>query len=228
MKKSFYIKVLFLFSIGIGSCLSPKENNVEQILSLVFNTQIGNEEHIGGNWPIMPEPPKYEELEKYSTLREAEKDLNSKDWVSYFENAEKFDERVRGWEDRKKKLNRKIIFFNKAKINDEYKIWISETLRKDSVDLQFLEESTVWDKSDIRNGSVYELVNYSEVRNVSLDSIYIGSVTFSKIGINKKKNRAILYYEWFCGDLCGWGNIAIIKKVEGEWEMEEIINIWIS
>lgn len=68
----------------------------------------------------------------------------------------------------------------------------------------------------------------SDFPDLKLDSIYVGIFEISEVGFNQTKDKAVVYYEWFCGSLCGDGNLAILRKENGNWKIEEILNLWIS
>jgi hypothetical protein len=47
----------------------------------------------------------------------------------------------------------------------------------------------------------------------------IGLIAISKIYFNEKFNKAILYYEFLCGPLCGKGEVVFIDKVSNGWKV---------
>ena len=52
------------------------------------------------------------------------------------------------------------------------------------------------------------------------------AIAFSQI--ERYKNYATLYYEYYCGKLCGAGNLLIMEQINGKWESVTEINMWIS
>lgn len=227
MKKLVFIKLSFIVLI-IFSCSKREQDDKEQILSLIFNNQIGQEEHFGQAPPISPLPPNFEDLEKYSSIEIAKSELKNDEWKKYFEEEENYESIVTEWEKRMKSLSRKIIFFNKSRVNEHHKEYAEKYVNEHGFDMEFLDNPTCWDKTDIKNLTNYEIINYSDFPDLKLDSIHVGILQISEIGFNKEKDKAILYYDWLCGGHCGNGNLAILKKEESIWKIEEILNLWIS
>ncbi|MDG1435062.1 MAG: hypothetical protein P8Q41_13670 [Saprospiraceae bacterium] len=226
MKKIVLIKSIII--LIILSCSSKGQNEKEQILSLVFNNQIGNEELFGQAPPISPLAPNFEELERFESIEIAKKNLQSVEWKEFFKEDESYEARVAAWKKRMKSLKRRIIFFNKSKMNKLHEELAKQYVNKYGFENDFLDTPTNWDKSDIQNVSEYKIVNYTDFPDLKLDSINVGILQFSEIGFNKEKNKAILYYDWLCGGHCGNGNLAILKKEKNTWKIEEILNLWVS
>ena len=183
MKNTNHLKFLLAICISALSCAASMQNDEREILSLVFNTQIGNHEHLG-------------------TAAEKRTGANIRD------------------------LKRRIIFFNKAKLNDHYKGWATTALQDHDIDLHFLSQLTDWDKSDIENDSPYEILNYDEFESGQIDSIHVGIMTFSQISMEKEKQKATIYYDWLCGSTCGYGNIVFLEKANGRWKITKVISAW--
>lgn len=55
-----------------------------------------------------------------------------------------------------------------------------------------------------------------------------GYITFSRIGFNKEKTKAIIYREAGCGSLCGYGGYILLNKENGEWKVANGYNCWQS
>jgi hypothetical protein len=55
-----------------------------------------------------------------------------------------------------------------------------------------------------------------------------GLFTFSEIQFDKKHERAILTYSFFCGRLCGNGGTVILSKKDGTWKTTGRCHQWIS
>lgn len=45
----------------------------------------------------------------------------------------------------------------------------------------------------------------------------IGVVSFSKLFLNQSKTKGLLYYSFYCGDLCGNGGLLVIEKIKDRW-----------
>lgn len=52
--------------------------------------------------------------------------------------------------------------------------------------------------------------------------------TLSRVGFNKDKTVALLYYTYSCGGLCGQGQYVLLRKHEGQWKIEKESMTWIS
>ena len=55
-----------------------------------------------------------------------------------------------------------------------------------------------------------------------------GLLTLSEIIFNKKHNRALVSYSFACGELCGYGNILVLKKVGDKWKIYKTCEGWVS
>jgi hypothetical protein len=53
-------------------------------------------------------------------------------------------------------------------------------------------------------------------------------VSLSRPGINVKKNRALIYFEYSTGGLAGTGMYVILDKLNGKWIVKESMEIWES
>ena len=74
----------------------------------------------------------------------------------------------------------------------------------------------------------HEPVSDSDLDKSLNTAFSTGLLTFSEIVFNKKHTRAILEYSFFCGRLCGHGDIVILKKVRKHWKVKEICGGWVS
>ncbi len=54
------------------------------------------------------------------------------------------------------------------------------------------------------------------------------TVWFSKIVFNATQTRALLRYDMFCGGNCGFGEILLIEKTNGNWHIKQAEELWIS
>jgi hypothetical protein len=63
----------------------------------------------------------------------------------------------------------------------------------------------------------------------SVDQAFVtGLFTFSEIAFNKLHTRAVLWYSFYCGGLCGHGNTVVLKKVNWKWKMSKTCGGWVS
>ncbi|MEZ5013970.1 MAG: hypothetical protein R2794_06730 [Chitinophagales bacterium] len=56
----------------------------------------------------------------------------------------------------------------------------------------------------------------------------IGVVSFSKVFLDSTKSKGLLYCNFRCGGLCGFGHILIIERVKDRWTITKTIETWIS
>jgi len=55
-----------------------------------------------------------------------------------------------------------------------------------------------------------------------------GVLTLSEIVFNKKRNRALVSYSFVCGELCGYGNVLVLRKVGEKWKIYKTCEGWVS
>ena len=55
-----------------------------------------------------------------------------------------------------------------------------------------------------------------------------GVLTLSEIVFNKKRNRASVSYSFVCGELCGYGNVLVLRKVGEKWKIYKTCEGWVS
>lgn len=55
-----------------------------------------------------------------------------------------------------------------------------------------------------------------------------GYNSFSRVGFDKTKRQALVYFVNWCGRLCGTGSYLLIEKGQNGWEVKESAGIWIS
>ncbi len=56
----------------------------------------------------------------------------------------------------------------------------------------------------------------------------IRTINVSRISFNKAMTIGYFYYNVFCGEDCGWGDLIKIKKKNGIWEITDYLVSWIS
>ncbi|MBR7719185.1 hypothetical protein KCG47_01945 [Microvirga sp. SRT04] len=54
------------------------------------------------------------------------------------------------------------------------------------------------------------------------------TVRFSKIVFNATKTKALLRYDMSCGGNCGFGEILLVEKTNGNWHIKQSEELWIS
>jgi hypothetical protein len=55
-----------------------------------------------------------------------------------------------------------------------------------------------------------------------------GLFTFSEIAFDKKHSYALLQYSFWCGDLCGHGDLLVLNKSGGKWHIKKRCGGWVS
>ena len=55
-----------------------------------------------------------------------------------------------------------------------------------------------------------------------------GLLTLSEVIFNKKHNRALVSYNFVCGELCGYGNVLVLTKVGEKWKIYKTCEGWVS
>jgi hypothetical protein len=63
---------------------------------------------------------------------------------------------------------------------------------------------------------------------VKANDCSIGILSFSKVCLNKLRDKGLLYYEFHCGEKCGKGEILLIEKKAGHWTIQKNVRLWIS
>jgi hypothetical protein len=55
-----------------------------------------------------------------------------------------------------------------------------------------------------------------------------GLLMLSEISFNKKHNRALVSFSFVCGELCGYGNVLVLKRVGEVWKIHKTCEEWVS
>ncbi len=74
----------------------------------------------------------------------------------------------------------------------------------------------------------HEPVSDKELDESVVHAFSTGLFTFSEIAFDKKHNYALLQYSFWCGSLCGHGNLLVLKKVAGKWKIKKRCGEWVS
>lgn len=187
VKFSFYLFVL----ISLSFCSEKKSEDEREILSLIYNSQIGDQEHFGSPPPVPPLPPDFDKLSKYESKAEARQELLSSEWKEYFAEDSSYESRVQEWKRRMKALPRKILFHTGTQISEHHREIISRSLGT-KYDLHFLEVSKNWKLSDIENRGNYEILDLADYGEIKIDTMHVGLMQFSDIDFSDNRDTAIL------------------------------------
>lgn len=49
-----------------------------------------------------------------------------------------------------------------------------------------------------------------------------GVLQFSRLGFDHSRNRCLVYYNYRCGVLCGQSGWAALRKIRGEWKLDQM------
>ena len=56
----------------------------------------------------------------------------------------------------------------------------------------------------------------------------IKTINISRISFNKTLTIGYFYYDIYCGEDCGWGDLIKIEKKNGIWEITDFLRSWVS
>lgn len=66
-----------------------------------------------------------------------------------------------------------------------------------------------------------QLIDAEEIHNLETKEYELGYLSISRIVFNQDFTKGYLYYSFFCGIGCAWGDNIEISKVNGKWEITE-------
>ena len=55
-----------------------------------------------------------------------------------------------------------------------------------------------------------------------------GYIRFSRAGFNRAGDEAVVSTAWMCGSLCGEGRYVLLRKKDGQWNVETSFLTWVS
>jgi hypothetical protein len=93
---------------------------------------------------------------------------------------------------------------------------ISDTLTPRCIDLKMIDNFK------------YKLIENYPNKWPEWRSDYLGSGQFSRIVFNKKYTRALFYFEFQCGGLCGSGHLLLAEKKSGKWQIVRDEVLWVA
>ena len=71
-------------------------------------------------------------------------------------------------------------------------------------------------------------VPQKQIDDATGQAVKNGVLTLSEIIFNKKRNRALVSYSFVCGELCGYGNVLVLRKVGEKWKIYRTCEGWVS
>lgn len=94
--------------------------------------------------------------------------------------------------------------------------------------LNRIESPKEFDINQITETGNYTLVTESEFKDTTDNKRRIGIMTMSRVAFSSDKKRAVFYYTFTCGGLCGWGSLVFIEKEGKEWKIVGQREMWVS
>lgn len=230
--------IIFCLLTLLLSCIPKTEDTISEmgLLNDIFLELVGTEYYYE-ELPIPPMPLEYAE--------------NKQDSLKYQIAKEKFD---KAFDDPKLEKADLVIGIEPYFLNPkrEFKSWYSEDLifprmhykasihSKDFDDLLTqLIDSTKFKKGKLELGKLYEKGRYI-IRDLgqlekddkeywkSSQYRYVASIRFSDFKIYPRKDKAIFYFDFLCGSLCGSGELIFCTKEDGKWKIIERSTVWVS
>lgn len=82
--------------------------------------------------------------------------------------------------------------------------------------------------TEINQTGNYNLVSQEEFNDTTDNKRRIGIMTLSRVAFSENLKRGVFYYSFYCGRLCGWGNIVFVEKKGDEWKIVGQREMWVS
>jgi hypothetical protein len=74
----------------------------------------------------------------------------------------------------------------------------------------------------------HDLVTDEQLAESVKNAFGTGVFTLSEIAFDKQHTRAVVAYSFVCGELCGHGNILLLKRVGQKWKVSKKCGGWVS
>ena len=71
-----------------------------------------------------------------------------------------------------------------------------------------------------------ENVPKKEIDDATERAVRNGLFTLSEVVFNKEHSRALVRYDFVCGELCGHGSVFLLKKVGEKWKVHKTCQEW--
>jgi hypothetical protein len=115
--------------------------------------------------------------------------------------------------------NKREFESNLAEYNRENQLFIN--LNNGKIEVRILNYTFFIEKLKI------ELIGEIEIEKLKIAENEFGQLYISRIIFNRNYTKGYLSFNFFCQDMCGWGeNIEIIKN-DGKWRISEHFSGWI-
>jgi hypothetical protein len=73
-----------------------------------------------------------------------------------------------------------------------------------------------------------EKVTDEQIGDAVKTAFKTGLFTLSEIVFDARHRNAVVSYSFYCGELCGHGNLVILKKVGAKWKIKKQCGGWVS
>jgi len=73
-----------------------------------------------------------------------------------------------------------------------------------------------------------EKVTDEQIGDAVKTAVKTGLFTLSEIVFDAWHRNAVVSYSFYCGELCGHGNLVILKKVGAKWKIKKQCGGWVS
>jgi hypothetical protein len=232
MQKISFILILLFIIPRLLLSQDSKTDYEYKVLNEVVDELIDSM-HVFITYPEMPPlpPPPFNSDSVGSKLSERRENENYK-------------KRVESYEKRLEKLKTNNKEFVLA-IQDTFVIfkrrdfdWIKNQLIDDNflspIESLFMNEkkSLKIDLTRLRNKHELTLKYRSDlpqdIWKSDYDFIFTGLIQFSRIYFNENRTYGALYSSYHCGRLCAHGDIILIKKIDDNWKIIDLIFLWVS
>lgn len=83
---------------------------------------------------------------------------------------------------------------------------------------------------EILPDSVFQKMRVENLRSRHYPAPYParGSIRFSRVAFSRNHARALVYVDYHCGGRCGTGELILLRRTGGGWDVAERKRVWIS
>ena len=217
--------ILFLLTILILSCNHSKEDEDIIILNQIFDDLITNN-HISRTFP--PPPPPAPIFDNENNIIGYDTNDYKKTLEIYEKNKEKLknNDLVIALYDSLFTYNIKDKDYFLSQISTDY-IDAFENLDNQNLNTKWIDLKKI---KNIDSLDVYYLSDLTKEIDNWNDSLgyFSGILRISRIYLNKSYDHGYLYCSVYKDPDSGWGQIMLLKKIDGVWSIDKIIPIWVS
>lgn len=230
-----YLVPLFILLSILSSCWQKHDNDME-LLNDIFLELVGTEYYYE-ELPAPPMPLEYAENKQDSINYQIQKRIFDEAYDNPKLDTAKLVLGVAGYH--VKPIPESINWSTQETFQP--RMYYPDSLHSKDYDKLLLDlaDSTVFDKGEIDLAKLTQTGKYIikdldqlEKQNKeywkSTEYRYIASLRFSDFRMNEDRNKAVFYYDFLCGPLCGAGEIIVCSKVNGKWKILYRNMLWVS